>query len=74
MNPWDIPAETNVRFVVPHSTPLRTLRELWWSHHRRRYVARLSHCDRRHPLDEGYVADAMARQIEQIRHLPEIVR
>ena len=74
MDPWDIPAETNVRVVTQRSAPLRALRELWWTHHRRRYIAQRSHRDRRSPLDEGYVADAMAHQIEEIRNLPEVVR
>jgi hypothetical protein len=47
------------------------LRELWWTHDRRRRIAQLGKTDRRHPLDERYVADAMARQIEEIRNLPE---
>jgi hypothetical protein len=67
------PAETHVRVITRRSTPLRVLRDRWWRHHRSRYVARLTNGDRRHPFDEGYVADAMARQIEEIRHLPEIV-
>jgi hypothetical protein len=56
------------------SRPLRALRELWWRHRRRQYIARLSERDRRHSLDARSVADAMARQIEEIRNLPEVVR
>jgi hypothetical protein len=29
---------------------------------------------RRHRLDEAYVIDALARQLEEIRNLPEVVR
>lgn len=36
-----------------------------------RRVPRLGEKDRRDRLDEGYVMDAMARQIEEIRSLPE---
>jgi hypothetical protein len=53
--------------------PLRAARELWWRPKRQR-IAQLDRTDRRHPLDEGYVVDAMARQIEEIRNLPEVVR
>ena len=55
-------------------SPLWALRELWWSHDRRRRIAQLGTTDRRHPLDEGYVADAIARQLEEIRNLPEVAR
>jgi hypothetical protein len=51
---------------------LQALRELWWSHDRRRRIAHLGTLDLRHPLDEGCVADAMAHQIEEIRNLPEV--
>ncbi|MBV8943453.1 MAG: hypothetical protein JO240_17135 [Solirubrobacterales bacterium] len=60
--------------VPQRRRPLRGLRELWWSHDRRRQHAQLGPVNRRHPLDEGYVVDAMARQIEEIRNLPEVVR
>jgi hypothetical protein len=52
--------------------PLQSLHELWWGHDRRRQIAQLGQINRRHPLDEGYVVDAMARQIEEIRNLPEV--
>ena len=63
-----------VTLVPQRRRPLRGLRELWWSHDRRRQHAQLGPVNRRHPLDEGYVVDAMARQIEEIRNLPEVVR
>jgi hypothetical protein len=47
---------------------------MWWSRDRRRRIAHLREKDRRHPLDEGYVVDAIARQIEEIRNLPEVGR
>ena len=58
--------------VPQRRKPLWALRELWWSHDRRRQLAQLGRIGRRHPLDEGYVVDAMARQIEEIRNLPEV--
>ena len=61
-----------VTLAPPRRPPLRALRELWWSHSHRRLIACWTCHDRRHPLDEGYVVDAMARQIEEIRNLPEV--
>lgn len=74
MDPWKIRANSRFTLVPERSRPLRALRGLCWSHPRRRYIAQLARSDHRHPLDEGYVADAMARQIEEIRNLPEVVR
>ena len=74
MDPRDRTPEPRFTLDPQRPRPLRVLRELWWSHPRRRYIARLTEPDHRHPLDEGYVADAMARQIEEIRSLPEAVR
>ena len=74
MDPWDMPADPRFTLAPQRSRPLRVLRELWWSHDRRRHITRLSERDRRHPLDDGYVADAMARQIEEFRNPPEVAR
>lgn len=57
--------------VPQRRCPVLVLRELWWTHDRRRRIAQLGKTERRHPLDAGYVADAIARQIEEIRNLPE---
>ena len=48
--------------------------ELWWNLDRRRHIARLGRSDRLHPLDEPSVVDAMARQLEEIRNLPEVAQ
>ncbi|MBV9001960.1 MAG: hypothetical protein JO304_23080 [Solirubrobacterales bacterium] len=74
MDPRHTTPKVGFRLARQRSGPLVILREPWWSHDRRRYRARLSEPDRRHPLDEGYVADAMTRQLEEIRSLPEAVR
>jgi hypothetical protein len=63
-----------VTLVPQRRSPLRVLRDLWLSHEYRRRLADMCVIDPRHSLDEGYVADAMARQIEEIRNLPEVVR
>jgi hypothetical protein len=67
-------ARKAIALVPQRRRPLRALHELWWGHDRRRQIARMQMTDRRHPLDEGYVVDAMARQIEEIRNLPEVAR
>ena len=64
-------ARTRITLVRQWRSPVLALRELWWAHDRRRRIAQLGETDYRHPLDEGYVADAIARQIEEIRNLPE---
>lgn len=74
MDPWERPTNPPFTLAPQRPRPLRALRELWWSHDRRRQLAQLRLDDHRHPLDEGYVADAMARQIEEIRNLPEVLR
>lgn len=74
MDPRGMPADPRFTLAPQRQGPLRALRELWWGHHRRRHIARLGADDHRHPLDDGYVADAMARQVEEIRNLPEVIR
>jgi hypothetical protein len=51
--------------------PVLTVREWWWNRDQRRHIAQMTGHVRRHPLDEQYVVDAMARQLEEIRNLPE---
>jgi hypothetical protein len=53
---------------------LPNVREWWWNRDRRRHIAETSGPRRRHPLDETYVIDALARQLEEIRNLPEVSR
>ena len=72
MDHMDMAPDPRFTLAPQRRRPLRALREMWWSHDRRRRVAQLGGLDLRHPLDEGYVADAMARQIEEIRNLPEV--
>ena len=72
MDYMDMAPDHRFRFVPQRHRPLRALSLLWWRHERRRRIASLGTLDLRHPLDEGYVADAMARQIEEIRNLPEV--
>ena len=72
MDYMDMAPGPRFTLVPQRRRPLRALRELWWSHDRRRRIAHLGGLDLRHPLDEGYVVDAMARQIEEIRNLPEV--
>ena len=72
MDYMDMAPHPRFTLVPRRPRPPRDLRELWWAHDRRRRIARLGTVDLRHPLDEGYVVDAMARQIEEIRNLPEV--
>jgi hypothetical protein len=67
------PRETNGRVIVApqRRRRLRALFEWWWNLDRRRHITRLGEEDRRRSLDEGYVVAAMARQLEEIRNLPE---
>jgi hypothetical protein len=58
--------------VSPRRRMLRALFEWWWNLDRRRHIAQLADEDRLHPLDESYVVEAMARQLEAIRNLPEV--
>jgi hypothetical protein len=51
---------------------VRAVFEWWWNLDRRRHIARLGDEDRRHALDENHVVEAMARELEAIRDLPEI--
>jgi hypothetical protein len=74
MHPGNTAADRRFTLAPQRRKSLRGLRELWWSHDRRRQLARLADKHRRHPLDEGYVVDAMAHQIEEIRNLPEVGR
>jgi hypothetical protein len=62
------------RTTIVSSRPrmLRAVFEWWWNLDRRRHIAQLGEEDRLHPLDESYVMDAMARQLEAIRNLPEL--
>lgn len=73
MDPRDTSAAPRFTRARERRWPLRAVRELWWGHRHHRYIARLGAGDHRHPLDDGYVADAMARQIEEIRNLPEVI-
>ena len=53
---------------------ITTVSEWWWNRDRRRNIAQMSGERRRHPLDEAYVTDALARQLDEIRNLPEVSR
>lgn len=55
----------------PRRGALLRVREWWWDRDRARRVAELRGHERLHCLDESYVVDAMARQIEEIRNLPQ---
>ncbi|MBV8945376.1 MAG: hypothetical protein JO286_12260 [Solirubrobacterales bacterium] len=58
--------------VVPQRRrALRTMFNWWWNLDRRQHIAQLGSQDRLHPLNEAFVVDAMARQLEEIRNLPE---
>lgn len=46
--------------------------EWWWNLDRRRHIRQSGSHDRRHPLDETFVVEAMARQLEEIRNLAEL--
>jgi hypothetical protein len=72
MDYMDMAPDPRFTVVQRGRRPLRGLRELWWSHDRRRRIAHLGTLDLRHRLDESYVADAIARQVEEIRNLPEV--
>ena len=74
MDYMNMSGNPHFKLVPQRRGPLRALRELLWGHDRRRQITQLGNTDRRHPLDEGYVVDAMARQIEEIRNLPEVAR
>ena len=73
MDRSEIPADPHLALGPQRRKPLRALRERWWSSPYRRYMIRFGSRDHRHPLDERYVADAMARQHEELRNLPEVV-
>ena len=51
---------------------LLLVRELRWNQDRRQHIAAMVARERSHLLDEAYVADAFARQLEEIRNLPEL--
>ena len=50
---------------------LRGMFEWWWNLDRRRHIAQLDGHDHLHLLNEAFVVEAMARQLEEIRNLPE---
>jgi hypothetical protein len=54
--------------------PLETVREWWWNRDRRRHIAQMAGGGPRHLLHEADVVDALARQLEEIRNLPEVAR
>lgn len=59
--------------LAPHRRrTARAVFEWWWNLDRRRHIRQLGSLDRRHPLDEAFVVEAMARQLEEIRNLPEL--
>ena len=58
--------------LAPRRRLLRAAFEWWWNLDRRRHIRELGKRDRLHPLDEAFVVDAMARQLEEIRNLPEL--
>ena len=72
MGPGHIYRSPRVTLGPQRLGSLRALREWRWNADRRRQVSQLGDLDRRHPFDNGYVGDAMARQIEEIRNLPEV--
>lgn len=49
----------------------RAVYEWCWNLDRRRHVTQMGRSGRPHPLDEAFVGAAMARQLEEIRSLPE---
>jgi hypothetical protein len=65
-------ASRRATIVSPRRRMLRAVFEWWWNLDRRRHIAQLGDEDRLHPLDESYVVEAMARQLEAIRNLPEV--
>lgn len=50
----------------------RAVFDWWWNLDRRRRANPLAGSERAGPLDETFVVAAMARQIEEIRNLPEV--
>jgi hypothetical protein len=50
----------------------RAVLEWWRNLDRRRHIKQMGGSDRPHPLDEAFVVAAMARQLEEIRNLPEV--
>ena len=59
--------------LVPHwRRAARAVFEWWWNLDRRRHIKEMGASNRPHPLDEGFVVAAMARQLEEIRNLPEV--
>jgi hypothetical protein len=59
--------------LAPHwRRTARAVFEWWCNLDRRRDIKQMGGSDRRHPLDEGLVVAAMARQLEEIRNLPGV--
>ena len=55
-----------------HAGSLERLREWWWDRDRRAHIREMERRDLRQLLDEEYVVAAFARQLEEIRTLPEL--
>lgn len=56
----------------PHAGRLERLRQWWWDRDRRRLILETERREYRHLLDEDHILDAFARQLEEIRRLPEL--
>ncbi len=72
MNPRYDSNQGSARLARRRAKPFVAVREWWWNHDRRQHIAEMADRDRRHPLDEGHVVEALARQLEEIRNLPEV--
>ena len=67
---------TRRRRTAPGSRWRQTARVVFewrWNLDRRRHIKQMGGADRAHPLDEGFVVTAMARQLAEIRNLPEVL-
>jgi hypothetical protein len=58
--------------VAPRRRLMRAVLAWWWNLDRRRHIAQLDTRNRLHPMDEAFVVEAMAGQLEEIRNLPEL--
>jgi hypothetical protein len=52
--------------------PFQSLREWWWNQDRRRHIKQLVTDEYNRAREEVFVIDALARQLEEIRNLPEV--
>jgi hypothetical protein len=54
--------------------PFQSLREWWSDQDRQRHIRQMEADDHRLALGELFVIDALARQLEEIPNLPEVLR